>query len=103
MIVEKDCTITHDGRKFTGDGSYFYDARDGYTHGVVYVDESSRQHRVTTWHGQVLAVAELGPIYQGNYCRLRSVLFELKGVLFHGRYCPDTGNAVRVRSTRRVA
>ena len=112
-FIESNCTITHDGREFSAGGSWLCDCSDGYRRGVVYVtNEHELPHGwgqsrswaalVTTWHGEHIAFASLGPIYCGNYCRMRSVSFDLNGVTYVGRYCPDTSQAVRVRSTKRV-
>jgi hypothetical protein len=98
-FIEGPCAIEHEGKTFEAGGAWLRDGR-----GVVYVDVSpspTRQHRVTDWHGKVLAAAELGPIYWGNYCRMRSVRFDYEGAAYVGRYCPDAGDAVRVRALKK--
>jgi len=99
-FCEKDCVIAHEGRTFEAGGAWLCDCADGYRRGVVYAkpDKSC----VTTWHGELIAMATFGPVYRGTFCRMRSVLFEVDGVRYAGRWCPDWADAVRVRSTRKV-
>lgn len=108
-FVESDCTITHQGKSFTCGGAWIADCTDGRQRGVVYVKpekpECGRDRYpfachgiVTDWHGNKIAAAYFGNIYQGNYCRMRVVTFTHNGRRFSGRYCPDTSQAVRVTS-----
>jgi hypothetical protein len=122
-FIEDDCTIEHEGRTFKSGGSWLCDCSDGYRRGVVYVKppkigydtthlrriiRAGGEHPrscygfVTTWHGEQIAGAGFGPIYQGNFCRMRAVTFTFEGVTFTGRYCPESSQAVRVKSTRKV-
>ncbi len=98
---EIDCTIEHEGKKYEAGGSFFSDCSDGYIRGVVYVRKNGNHNTVGTWHGKIIAPANLGPIYRGNYCRMQAITFVYENVKFHGRYCPDTSQAVRVRSTKK--
>lgn len=118
-FIEENCTINHGGRTFEAGGSWLLDCTDGHRRGVVYVKhpESDRpggpwgEYRnrypagrgtVTTWHGETIAPAYFGSVYQGNFSRMRSVSFTVDGVTYAGRYCPDWSEAVKVRSTRKV-
>jgi hypothetical protein len=100
-FVEENCTITHEGKEFISGGAWIADCTDGYRRGVVYASPTKKC--VTDWHGNKIADAVFGPIYQGNYCKMQSVSFIVDGVKFSGRYCPDWACAVRVRSTKRVS
>ncbi len=111
-FIEQDCTITHEGKSFTASGSWLAERADkpGTWAGVVYVREGvlrngsiSICHSVGTWHGDFIAVCDLGDIYRGNYCRMRTVSFTHNGINFHGRYCPDTSQAVRVTGRKAKA
>ncbi len=99
-FVETDCTVSHNGQEFSAGGAFLADCSDGYRRGVVYAQAVCL--RVTDWHGNIVAPARFGRIYRGNYCRMQSVSFVIAGVTYTGRYCPDTADMVRVRSTRRV-
>ena len=116
-LLERDCTISHEGREFASGGAWLAKCSDGYWRGVVYAKPADpiqtpirgqyapsypRRGIVTDWHGNKLADATFGATYRGNYCKMRSVRFALDGVTFTGRYCPDTADAVRVRSTKKV-
>ena len=100
MFVEKDCVIEHEGKKFESGGAFICLCTDGYIRGVVY--STMDQESVTTWHGEKIADAEYGPEYRGNFCKMQAVTFEHGGVKFHGRYCPDWSQMIRVRSTKKV-
>lgn len=109
-FIEENCTITHEGQEFTSGGAWLCDCSDGYRRGVVYakpiirVAEGHPAHgHVTDWHGNKIADAMFGVPYRGNFCMMRSVAFELDGIKYTGRYAPDSSEAVRVRSTKRVA
>lgn len=96
-FVETDCKIEHADQTFEAGGAFLLPASDGRFRGVVYVAENPS--RVTTWHGETIAPAELGHVYRGPFCRMQSVRFHYKGILFFGRYCPDWAQMVRVRSS----
>ena len=96
-FIEQDCTVEFQGRKFTSGGSHIVHCTDGYYRGVVYEDPEKRT--VKTWHGQVIGPAHYGVAFRGNFCRMRYVTFSLDAVKFKGCYCPDTGQAIRVKST----
>ena len=100
-LIEPDCTITHNGATFASGGAVLAPCTDGYWRGVVY--QGTDSGTVRTWHGDKLAFASYGRPYQGNFCRMRSVTFTLGGITFHGRWCPDWADMIRVRSTRKVA
>lgn len=100
-FIEQDCTISHEGQQFTAGGAWLSPCSDGFWRGVVYADVQGR--RVTDWHGNEIVLAEFGRVYHGNYCRMQAISFVVDGLRFAGRYCPDTGTAVRVRSTVRVS
>ena len=110
-FVEESCTISHEGRTFEAGGAWLCDCTDGYRRGVVYAKVTNESPSgvgyswgvVTDWHGNQIAKAEFKPTYQGNFCRMRSLSFVVDGVKFSGRWCPDWADAVRVRSTRKVA
>jgi hypothetical protein len=117
-FVEQDCTIKHEGQTFEQAGAWLCDCTDGYRRGVVYVRPAKRWdgcgcppigkdneylNTVTTWHGEFTAIAEFGPVYRGNFCRMQHVAFTLDGIKYSGRYCPDWAQAVRVRSTKKIA
>ncbi len=118
-FIEQDCTITHEDKSFTSGGSWLAERADkpGTWAGVVYVNPIDNDRSVTyqgiqgrcvsnviipcrgtvtTWHGEHIADAQFGARYRGNYCRMRTVSFTYAGINFHGRYCPDTSQAVRV-------
>jgi hypothetical protein len=99
-FIEKNCKIEHEGKTFESGGSFIADCSDGFRRGVVYANPDKRV--VTTWHGEPIAHAEYGRIYQGNFCKMQSVKFTYEGTLFIGRYCPDWSQMVRVRSTKRI-
>lgn len=105
-FVEENCTIEHEGRKFSSGGAWLVECTDGYWRGVVYVkpcdanDNGPCGGMVTTWHGKHIAQANFGARYQSTYCRLRSVSFTYEGLHFTGRYCPDTGEVCRVRARK---
>lgn len=101
-FVETDCTVEHEGKRYTSGGACIVDCSDGYRRGVVYVGRDLGQDIVTDWHGNTIALARLGPVYRGNFCRMQSVSFTLHGVRYHGRYCPDWAQCVRIRSTKKV-
>jgi hypothetical protein len=107
-FIEQDCTVTHEGRDFTAGGAWLADCTDGYRRGVVYVNDAGcdpycqAEVAVTDWHGNVLARGVVGARYRGNHCRMRCLTFTHNGVVFTGRYCPDTSQAVRVRSTKKI-
>lgn len=106
-FIEQDCTVEHEGRHFTCGGAHLVDCTDGFRRGVVYAKVHARSLErtigvVTDWHGAKLADCTFGPIYQGIFCRMRSVSFTLDGVRYTGRYCPDWADAVRVRSTKKI-
>lgn len=116
-FIERDCTIVHEGKEFESGGSWLADCTDGYRRGVVYVKPADNDINpgqswraplpscngiVTTWKGEKIADAQFGARYQGNYCRMRAVSFTVAGVRFTGRYCPDSSQAVRVRSTMKM-
>jgi hypothetical protein len=103
-LIERDCKIEHEGRTYEAGGAFLAPCTDGYWRGMVYVGEECgrRLRTVTDWHGNVLATASLGPIYRRNFCRMQAVTFEWNGIKFHGRFCPDASESVRVRSTRKV-
>jgi hypothetical protein len=108
LFVETDCAIEHDGKRFEAGGAWICDCTDGFRRGVVYAKPNDDKAQwacrgvVTTWHGEKIADAWFGSTYRGNYCRMRSVSFTIDGVVFTGRYCPDTSQAIRVRSTKAV-
>ncbi len=95
-FVEQDCKFEVNGKNFEASGASLLPCSDGYWRGVVYVNVEDR--KVTTWHGDRLARAEFGTIYQGNFCKMQSVSFTYNGMHFHGRYCPDWSQAVRVKA-----
>src|SRR5579863_9855303 len=103
-FIEENCTIEHNGQQFTQNGAWLCDCTDGYRRGVVYVAGPnsgwpSDRHPtdcVTDWHDNIIAKAEYGPIYQGNFCRMKSVSFILDGIRYTGRWCPDWSQAVKV-------
>jgi len=99
-FIESDCSIQHNGQSFTAGGAHICDCSDGYRRGVVYVRPEAKE--VTDWHGNKLATANFGRVYQGNFSRMQAVTFIHDGITFHGRYCPDWSQALRVRSTKRV-
>ena len=116
-FVETGCTIAHEGQTFEAGGAWLADCSDGYRRGVVYAKPDTHHNmgcksarepnaacpgQVTDWHGHTLARAYFGPVYRGNYCKMRSVTFTYGGVTYTGRYCPDTSLAVRVRSTKKI-
>ena len=105
-FVEDRCTVEFQRKTFTSGGAFIAPCSDGFARGVVYVKaglpNGARGHVVTDWHGNTIARAELGPVYRGNFCKMQAVTFTLDGVRFHGRYCPDWANMVRVRSTKKV-
>lgn len=120
VFIEENCTIEHEGKQFTSGGAWLCDCSDGKRRGVVYVNPpmngqykscggamiacaSRGWGNVTTWHGKLIAKAYFGERYQGTYCRMQSVSFELNGVKYSGRYCPDTSGACRVTSTRPIS
>ena len=96
---EGDCTITLEGRNFTSGGAFLTPCSDGFMRGAVY----AKPGIVTDWHGKEIAKARYGRIYQGNFCRMQSVTFELDGLRYAGRFCPDWSELVRVRSTKRIS
>lgn len=108
-FVEENCTIEHEGKKFEAGGSWICDCSDGHRRGVVYAKPNKGSEggysigTVTTWHGEFIAIARFGKVYQGAFCKMRTVRFEIGGVKYSGRYCPDWADAVRVRSTKKVA
>lgn len=116
-FIETDCTIRHEGLKFTAGGAWMADCTDGYRRGAVYVRPNDPPHdgprpyrsclrpcrgTVTDWHGNKIADARFGAEYFGPFCKMRAVSFTVDGVRFTGRYCPDWSQLVRVRSTKRV-
>jgi len=106
--VETNCTITHNGRTFESGGMYIVPCSDGFYRGAVYVQPyvagwEGHLARVTTWHGDLVAVLDTLTNYRGNFCKMRRISFTLKGVKFVGDYCPDWSELCRVRSTRKVA
>jgi hypothetical protein len=100
-FVERGCTISHEGKRFTAGGAIIADCRDGYARGVVYA--SPKTGSVTDWHGKQLARASFGRPYRGNYCKMQSVTFDYGGAKFVGKWCPDTADMVRVKSTKPVS
>lgn len=99
-FIEENCEIELQGQKFESGGAFIAYCTDGYMRGVVYAKPELRA--VTTWHGKLIAEASFGRTYQGNFCKMRSVLFEIDGIRFTGRYCPDWAQMIRVRSTKKV-
>jgi hypothetical protein len=99
-FIEQDCTITHKGQQFTAGGAWLADCTDGYRRGIVYAD--SLKAIVTTWHGEKIADATYGHVYQGNFCKMRTVSFIHDGIKYTGRYCPDWSQAIKVRSTKKL-
>lgn len=111
-FIEQNCTVEFNGSKFTSGGAHIVDCPDGFRRGVVYAKPASEALQlspnkpcpgiVTDWHGNKITSAYFGPVYRGNFCKMRSVSFTLDGIKYTGRYCPDWATAVRVRSTKRV-
>lgn len=119
-FIEEDCTISHNGQKFTSGGAWLCDCSDGYRRGVVYAKPESPiparpgsitgpnpsypcRGSVTDWHGNVIAVAYFGHPYHGGFgAKMRCVSFTLDGVYYAGRYGYRWSDAVRVRSTKKV-
>ncbi len=109
-IVESDCTIELQGKTFTAGGAVLAPCTDGKWRGCVYVQSPYKNETtgyrgetiqyVTTWHGDKIALARLGKVYQGNFCRMQAVSFEWQGMRFTGRYCPDWSDLVRVHTTK---
>lgn len=97
-LIERDCTIEHQGQTFSAAGAILAPCADGRWRGVVY--ESATSQDVCTWHGKRIARATWGRPYQGNYCRMQSVRFDWQGMTFIGRYCPDSSQAIKVRTTK---
>ena len=95
-FIETDCKIEHEGKSFESGGSFICECSDGYLRGIVYAKPENKT--VVTWHGEVIAKAIFGRIYQGNFCKMQSVSFDLNGKRFNGRYCPDWAQMVRVRA-----
>ena len=120
-FVEQSCVIEHNGQQFESGGAWLCDCSDGYRRGVVYakVDEYTetalaaysrfavsypRRGIVTDWHGNKIADALYGRPYRGGFgAKMRTVSFVLDGVTYTGRYGCDWSEAVRVRSTKKVA
>ena len=100
-FIEENCKIEHAGKTFESGGSFVVDCTDGFRRGIVYAKPD--KGIVTTWHGETIARAKYGSIYQGNFCKMQSVSFTLDGILFTGRYCPDWAQMVRVKSTKKIA
>src|SRR3990172_12320233 len=100
-FAENDCTFDYKDHQFPAGGAFLQPCSDGRWRGVVYVREgppnTGAAGHVTTWHGDVLAIAKLGRTYRGNFCKMRSIRFTWQGLRFMGRYCPDWSEAVRVR------
>lgn len=113
-FIEEDCTITHEGKKYTSGGSFILLCSDGKYRGVVYITNELSVHGsrgwlsgyknigyadVTDWHGNKIARCSYTD-YQGNFCTMRRISFELDGRKFVGDYCPNWKNACKVRSTK---
>lgn len=115
MFVEQDCTIEHNGMKFSAGGAFLAECSDGKIRGVVYVkgipSEGGMEYRkrypwtrgchgsVTTWHGEELAECRIS-FYHGNFCDMARVSFDYNGRKFVGDFCPDWSQACKVRSTK---
>jgi hypothetical protein len=98
-FIEKNCTIEHEGKTSESGGSYLLPCTDGKWRGVVY-GWGEKKGIVTDWHGNEIAKAHYGRIYQGNFCKMQSVSFQWGGHHFFGRYCPDWSQAVKVRANK---
>jgi hypothetical protein len=97
-IIEKDCTIKHDGHEFTAGGSYFMQGKSGRIFGAVYVNPKAGT--VTTWHGETIAKIDTFTPYRGNFCKMARVTFTFQGRKMIGDYCPDWADLCKVRSTK---
>jgi hypothetical protein len=101
-MIEKDCTIEHEGRKFTVGGAYI-----GDNHGLVYLNKREGLWRVTDWHGNVLGTVKSyskGPVVwgpKGVPYYMAYVRLDLDGREWFGRYAPESGEAVRIRAVKR--
>lgn len=105
-FIEDNCTIEHEGESFISGGAYLLQCTDRKYRGVVYVDVSNMKNwrgyyhgKVTNWHGDFIADCRV-TYYQGNFCHMARLSFELDGRKFIGDYCPDWAQACKVRSTK---
>jgi hypothetical protein len=111
LIHETDCTIEVDGKKFTGSGA-FVDQQIA----VVYIGIKNpslkglpaavdREHTwnipiiVKDWHGSKLGEGFITGIWrQSNYrenYKMASVVFQIEGLWYKGRFAPDHGDLCR--------
>lgn len=98
-FIEEDCKISLNGREFKSGGSYIAKCSDGFYRGIIYANK--QKNIVSTWHGETIADARFGRIYQGNFCKMQNVSFYYENKLFTGKYCPDSSDSVKVKSTKR--
>jgi hypothetical protein len=99
-ISDGPCTFTHEGHEYTNGGAYLGVCTDGLVRGTAYLVPvphvpGSRpwttNYHITTWRGQRLGPAYLGPKYRGNFGdERRSVSAKINGVALYGTLCGDT-------------
>lgn len=97
-MLEKNCTITHEGKVYESGGAYILPCNDGKLRGVVYVRGNLKE--VTDWHGNLIARLDTYRNYRGNFCRMARITFTYDGRKMVGEYCPDWADACKVRSTK---
>ncbi len=96
QLLDQDCTIELDGRKFTSGGAFIGQDKNGRLGGQLYAFESDNQ--VGNWDGSIKINARFCTKWQSNFGDYRqSVYFEYQGVSFYGIYYKTNSDIVRCR------
>src|SRR5690349_657416 len=83
-FFETDCTIEHDGKKFTANGAFIVTEQpSGRLVALLYAND--KEHILTDWHGSLKIPAVFGREWRSNLSDLRQhVSFEHDGHNFSG-------------------
>jgi len=95
-LIDQDCTIEHEGKKFTSGGAFIGKDKNDKFGGIVYAYESTKQ--VGNWDGSIKINARFGMTWQNNMGDIRqSVYFTYESVNFYGVYYKSGSDIVRCR------
>ena len=95
-LLDQDCTIEHEGQKFTSDGGFIGKDEKGKYGGILYGDWNYKT--ITNWDGSVKIPARYYGEHRGNMGDRRIfVRFRYEGRNFFGRWFGvDWSQIVRV-------
>jgi len=109
-FIDQDCTIEHNGMKFTSGGAWLCQRKDtGKFEGLVYVTETIsgdknqfRDYHVTNWHGDIKIHCITGKTFYSNFGdRRKYVWFKYNDRYFYGLWCSiDWNQSVYVKEMK---